>query len=93
MHCLIWCTLLVVLCLGHALVDFPKFYSDPMQLMIGRPSRAINYRSERLKGFGSEQKWKRRRATPIQISPFFYLSNPNEDSMVYVPPQSSSTTE
>lgn len=31
------------------------------------------------------QKWKRRRATPIQISPFFYLSNPSSEAVVYVP--------
>ncbi|CAD5206153.1 unnamed protein product [Bursaphelenchus okinawaensis] len=89
MHCLAWCTFLLALVMGHALVNIPNFYSNPAQLINARPLRSSNP----VNSLTQEHKWKRRRATPIQISPFFYLTPNEEDTMVYIPPQSASVTE
>uniref|UniRef100_A0A7E4VLM1 Uncharacterized protein n=1 Tax=Panagrellus redivivus TaxID=6233 RepID=A0A7E4VLM1_PANRE len=60
---------------AQAKLELTRIYSDPVQMLMQKPVSLEDLRYRRMKSL-RDGKWKRRRATPIRISPFYYSMSP-----------------
>ncbi|KAE9550844.1 hypothetical protein FO519_005948 [Halicephalobus sp. NKZ332] len=75
-----WMKLIFILALSviyvHARIEFTRFYSDPMEMMIKKPGSLDDLRFQRIRNLKEEKLKRRRAAMPIRITPFYYSMTP-----------------